>query len=156
MTIQFSYDKKEVLQALRYHFISQRELRLMLILVNVFALTSAALFFFKKVTPLAFLLGSFLWFGFMIVIWFVLPLVIYRKAETFKDHFTMQFGEHEFTLGNERGQRAFPWSTVKKMVESPHFFHLYFDTKSFFLVPKDACEDVVGLRKLMREKVGNS
>ncbi len=154
MTIQFSYDKKKVLQALRYHFISQKELRLMLILVNVFALASAGLFFFKKVTPLAFLLGSFLWFGFMIVIWFVLPSVIYKKADTFKDHFTMHFGDEEFSLGNERGQRSFDWKSVKRMVESPHFFHLYFDTKSFFLVPKEACEDVAGLRRLMQEKIG--
>ena len=25
-------------------------------------------------------------------------------------------------------------------LESPHFFHLYFDSKSFFLVPKEAVE----------------
>lgn len=153
MTIHFSYDKNKVLQALRYHFISQKELRLMLILVNVFALLSAGLFYFKKINPTAFLLGSFLWFGFMIVLWFVLPAVIYRKADTFKDHFSMDLLADHFSLYNERGQRSFPWVSVKRLVESPHFFHLYFDTKSFFLVPKEACEDVVKVRQLMREKI---
>ena len=26
------------------------------------------------------------------------------------------------------------------MMESPHFFHLYFDNRSFFLIPKEAFE----------------
>ena len=42
MKVEFSYDKGQVLQALRYHFLSKKEIRLMIILVNVFALASAA------------------------------------------------------------------------------------------------------------------
>jgi hypothetical protein len=38
MKVSFTYDKKQVLQALRYHFLSRKEIRLMIILVNVFAL----------------------------------------------------------------------------------------------------------------------
>jgi len=26
-------------------------------------------------------------------------------------------------------------------MESPHFFHLYFNAKSFFLIPKEGMED---------------
>jgi len=40
MTIQFGYDKGQVMQALRYHFISRPEIRIMIIVVNVFALGS--------------------------------------------------------------------------------------------------------------------
>src|SRR5215212_12116921 len=105
MTIQFSYDKKQVLQALRYHFLSKREIRLMIILVNVFALLSAALFYFKKILPFAFLVGSVMWFGLMISFWFVLPGTVYRRAATFKDHFIMNFEERSFSVGNERGSR---------------------------------------------------
>jgi len=156
MQISFSYDKKKVIQALRYHFISRPELRIMIILVNVFAFASAALFYFKKIHPLPFLLGSFLWFFFMIVIWFVLPMIIYRRAETFRDKFTMRFDQDGFSLGNERGERSWKYQSVQKMVESPHFFHLYFDARSFFLIPKDACKDEeekVALRRLLRDQI---
>ncbi|TAL41930.1 MAG: YcxB family protein [Chitinophagaceae bacterium] len=156
MTIQFTYDKRQVLQALRYHFITRPELRIMIILVNVFALASAALFFFKKVTVPAFLIGSFLWFGLMISVWFIMPGVVYRRAATFQDHFTMHFEDGQFTLGNERGSRSWPWNALSTFIESPNFFHLYFDSRSFFLVPKNGCksdDEVFQLRQLLKEKV---
>lgn len=156
MTIHFTYDKRQVIQALRYHFITRPELRIMIILVNVFALTAAILFYLKKITPLAFLIGSLLWFGLMISIWFILPGVVYRRAATFQDHFTMDFGEDQFTLGNERGSRSWPWKALSSFLESPHFFHLYFDSRSFFLVPKSGCktsDEVFQLRQLLKEKI---
>ena len=159
MTIHFTYNKNQVLQALRYHFIALREIRLMIILVNVFAFVSAALFYFKKITPLAFLTGSFLWFMLMITFWFILPGAVYRRAATFKDHFTMKFEDDEFSVGNERGQRSWPWKALSKFIESPKFFHLYFDKRSFFLVPKDGFEStdqVHALRQLLKQKVATS
>jgi hypothetical protein len=42
-------------------------------------------------------------------------------------------------------------------IESPHFFHLYIDDKSFFLIPKEACEppaDTHDVRQLLIEKIG--
>jgi hypothetical protein len=155
-TTEFEYDKKQVLQALRYHFISQLEIRLMIILVNVFAFASAALFYFQKITPLAFLVGSFLWFMLMISFWFLLPGAVYRKASTFRDRFVMHFEEDEFSVGNERGSRSWPWKSVIKYQETPNFFHLYFDRRSFFLVPKSALGDSDGvheLRTLLKQKV---
>ena len=156
MTIQFNYEKNQVLQALRYHFLSKREIRIMIILVNVFAFASAALFYFKEITPLAFLTGSFLWFTLMITFWFILPGAVYRRAATFKDHFTMTFEDDEFSVGNERGSRHWHWNALSKFIESPKFFHLYFDKRSFFLVPKDGFEstdDVHALRRLLNQKV---
>jgi len=156
MTIEFSYDKRQVLQALRYHFLGRPEIRLMIILVNVFALFSAALFYFKKVTPLAFLVGSTLWIFIMISFWFVLPGAVYRRASTFQDHFTMQFQSESFSVGNERGSRSWPWSALTKFVETPNFFHLYFDPRSFFLVPKSSFADsdaVFEMRQLLKEKI---
>ncbi|HEY9363236.1 MAG TPA: YcxB family protein [Chitinophagaceae bacterium] len=157
MTIHFDYDKKQVLQALRYHFISRPEIRIMFIVVNVFALVTAALFYFKKVTSFAFLTGSFLWFTLILSFWFFLPGMVYRRADTFRDHFTMNFGEDEFTVGNERGSRAWPWKAVSKFIETPLFFHLYFDSRSFFLVPKSGCKDsdeVYELRQILKNKIG--
>lgn len=156
MIIHFNYNKGQVLQALRYHFISRPEIRIMIIVVNVFALLSAALFFFKKVTPFAFLVGSTLWFVLMITFWFLLPGTVYRKTATFKDHFTMTFESNSFSVGNERGSRSWPWEALKNFIETPHFFHLYFDSRSFFLVPKtgfSSSQEIYEMRQLLKEKV---
>lgn len=156
MTIHFGYEKPLVMQALRYHFISRPEIRIMLILVNVFAIASLILFFLKKVTPFAFMTSSVLWMILMISFWFILPSLVYRRAATFKDHFSMTFEEEGFTLGHERGSRSWPWKALTSFIESPHFFHLYFDSRSFFLVPKSGCknsDEVYELRHLLRDKI---
>lgn len=156
MTIHFSYEKAKVLQALRYHFITRPELKFMVILVNVFALLSAALFYFKVVGPLAFFIGSTLWFIMMVSIWFFLPAIIYRRTETFRHSFSMSFEAENFSLGTERGSKTWPWAALSTFQESPHFFHLYFDSRSFFLVPKSGCksiDEVFELRKMLKEKI---
>jgi YcxB-like protein len=156
MKIHFGYDKKQVIQALRYHFISRPEIRIMLILVNVFALTSITLYALEKITAMAFLVGSFLWIVLMISFWFVLPGLVYRKAITFRHNFSMNFEEEGFTLGHEKGSKYWPWNALKTFIESPHFFHLYFDSRSFLLVPKSGCADPEGiyqLRKILKEKI---
>ena len=156
MTIHFGYQKGQVMQALRYHFISRPEIRIMLILVNVFAIASFTLYFLKKITPLALLVGTFLWIVLMISFWFILPAMVYKRAVTFKHNFSMNFEEDGFTLEHERGGKKWPWTSLKNFIESPHFFHLYFDSRSFLLVPKNGCKDtdeVYALRKLIKEKV---
>lgn len=157
MTIHFDYEKGQVLQALRYHFISRAEIRIMLILVNVFALASITLYAFGKITPTAFLVGSTLWIVLMISFWFVLPGMVYRRSETFRHDFSMEFGTSGFSLRHERGQRSWPYSALSTFIESPHFFHLYFDSRSFLLVPKTGFKDrdeIAELRHLLKEKVG--
>jgi hypothetical protein len=156
MTIQFEYDKKQVIQALRYHFLSRAEIRIMIIAVNVFALMSATLYYLHKITPLAFLIGSLLWFTLMISFWFVLPGAVYKRASTFRDHFIMKFEEDSFSVGNERGSRSWSWKKLSKFIETPHFFHLYFDSRSFFLVPKSgfaSSDDIYEMRQLLKAKV---
>ena len=156
MTIYFGYEKPKVLQALRYHFISRPEIRIMLVLVNVFAIMSITLYALKKITPMAFFIGSFLWVVLMISFWFILPALVYRRAATFKHEFSMTFEEDGFQLAHERGSKTWAWTALKNYLESPHFFHLYFDSRSFFLVPKSGCKDtdeVFELRKLIRSKV---
>jgi len=156
MTISFTYDKRQVMQALRYHFISRPEIRIMIILVNVFALLCAILYYFKKIADFALLTGSFMWLFLMISFWFVMPALVYRRAATFKDSFTMKFEEEGFSLGNERGSKAWPWKALSTFMESPNFFHLYFDSRSFFLVPKNSFsnrDEIYELRQLLKKKV---
>lgn len=151
----FTYSKPKVLQALRYHFISRIEIKTMIILVNLFAILSATLYFFKIVSPLAFLLSSMLWFVLMVSFWYILPGIIYRKASTFKDRFRVSFEDQHMFLENERGSKSWPWKDFSTMLESPHFFHLYFNTRSFFLIPKDAFEnyDLLEIRRFLKEKI---
>ena len=159
MTINFGYEKGQVMQALRYHFISRPEIRVMLILVNVFSLASITLYALGKITAMAFFVGTFLWIVLMISFWFILPGMVYRRAETFKNNFTMNFEQDGFSLGHEKGSRSWPWKALTTFIESPHFFHLYFDSRSFFLVPKSGCKDsdeVFELRQLLKEKVKKS
>jgi len=144
------------MQALRYHFISRPEIRLMIILVNVFALAAITLYYFKFITAFAFLIGSLLWLVLMISFWFVLPMLVYRRAETFRHSFSMNFREEQFTLEHQNGSRAWPWKALSYFMESPHFFHLYFDSRSFLLVPKSGLKDsdeTQQLRHILQEHV---
>jgi hypothetical protein len=152
----FTYSKPKVLQALRFHFISRKEIKIMIILVNVFAILSAVLSFLKIISPFAFILSSLLWFVLMISFWYILPAVIYRKASTFKDTFKVRFEDQHMFLENERGgSKSWPWTAFSTMMESPHFFHLYFNSRSFFLIPKCAFEsaNISGIRKFLKEKI---
>ena len=154
--IHFTYKKPQVIQALRYHFLSKREIRLMIILVNVFALASAVLFYSRRIVAPAFLAGSILWFVLMITFWFVLPSMVYKRASTFQDSFRMQFTDENFTVATGIGSRSFAWKELSTWIETPNFFHLYFDNRSFFLVPKDAfpgTDETYALRQILKEKV---
>lgn len=155
MQYSFSYDKKKVIQALRYHFVQRPEIRILIILVNVFAIFSAVLFYAKKIRPEPFLLGSFIWLMLMATFWYILPNSIYKKAATFQDSFIIDFNTDEVRLENERGFVQWPWQKFSQFFESPHFFHLYFDSKSFFLVPKDGMGEEFKheLRGVLNERI---
>jgi hypothetical protein len=156
MTIHFGYDKKQVIQALRYHFLTRPEIKILLIMVNVFAIASGVLFALQKIQPLAFLFFSLLWFILMLVIWRILPGSIYKKAHTFQDEFSLTFQEEGVVLQNNRGTKDWSWKLFTKFLESPYFFHLYFDTRSFFLVPKDAFKDMADVqeaRQMLKLKI---
>ena len=156
MTIHFGYDKKQVIQALRYHFLNRPEIKILLIFVNVFAITSAILFYLNIIQALSFLFFSMLWILLMLVIWRILPGSIYRRSATFRDHFSMSFEEDRVVLETERGAKGWAWNKFSHFVESPYFFHLYFDSRSFFLVPKDSFQDITEIqlaRQLLRTKI---
>lgn len=151
----FEYNKQKTIQALRYHFISRKEIKVMMILVNVFAVLSAGLFYWKKISPLAFLLSSLLWFIMMILFWFLLPQLIYKKSSSFKDSFKVSIDEHSFTLQHQKASKNWEWRSFSNWMESPHFFHLYFNSTSFFLIPKDAfeVEEVESARNYFKKNI---
>lgn len=108
-----------------------------MILVNVFAITSAILFFTKKIRPEPFLLGALIWLLLLLAVWYFLPYSIYKKTDTFLQQFTVAIQEQNLELSNQHGIASWPWEKFESFTESPHFFHLYFNSKSFFLIPKD-------------------
>ncbi len=156
MEFGFSYTKSKVLQALRFHFISRPEIKIIMILVNVFAITSAALFYFKKIRPEPFLLGSFIWLALMVSVWYLLPYTIYKKNTTFKDAFKIDFGDGGVHLENPKGYSNWEWRNFSRWMETPHFIHLYFTEKSFFLVPKEELTDDKKheLRGILNKNIG--
>ncbi len=157
MVVNIHYEKPKVIQALRYHFITRPEIKTMIIVVNVFAIITLILYSFKKITPLASLTGSVLWIVLMISFWFILPAMVYARNTTFKNDFTMKFNDEGFTLAHVNGSKSWPWKALATYKESPHFFHLYFDSRSFFLIPKNGItepEGVFNLRKMLNEKTG--
>jgi hypothetical protein len=92
----------------------------------------------------------------MIAFWFIMPHAVYRKASTFEDTFKMTFGEHIVRLENERGFTEWDWTKFTTYFESPHFIHLYFNSRAFFLVPKEAAEEENNLtliRDLLQRKI---
>jgi len=156
MRINVSYKKPQVLQALRYHFISKPEIKFMMILVNVFALLAAGLFAFKLISPLPFLMSSVLWLSMMVAFWLWLPALIYRRSKTFKDHFTVSIEENHLFIETEKGKKSWAWREFTNFYETPGFFHLYFDSRSFFLMPKDAfanSDELHEARQLMRSSI---
>ncbi len=92
-----------------------------------------------------------LWFLMMILFWFLLPNIIYKRAQTFKDRFKATLGNNELVIENDRGSRSWEWSEFSTWMESPHFFHLYFNARSFFIIPKEAFagEEEYAARKIL-------
>ncbi|RFM29710.1 YcxB family protein [Deminuibacter soli] len=155
MQLSFSYDRKKVIQGLRYHFITRPEIRILVILVNVFAIVAAVLFYMKKIRPEPFLLGSCLWLLMMMTFWYILPVTIYKRSATFKDRFSIFLNETNVRLENGRGYVNWEWKQFAHYFESPNFFHLYFSARSFFLLPKEnmTAEFSHELRGLLGRKI---
>ena len=141
MQISFIYQKGKVLQALRYHFVSRREIKIMVILINVFAIVSAILLFMKKIRPEPFLLSSFIWVIMALSIWYILPTMVYRKSSAFLDRYTAFISDKGLQISTSRGEVFWPWKGFVKHLETPHHFHLYFNEKSFFLIPKEVMNE---------------
>ena len=156
MTIQFGYNKRQVLDGLRGHFFARPEIRTMVIIINVFAILSAILFALKKIQALPFLLFSVLWFILWISVRRLLPLSIYKKSATFRDTFTLTLEERGIVLETKKGNQLWTWEDFSGFKETLYFFHIYFNSRSFFMIPKDSFKDITEIqaaRKLLKERI---
>jgi hypothetical protein len=137
MAIQLQFNKATVLQALRYHFIKQSEIKALMVIVNIYAIATAILLYYKKIRPELFLLGSVLWIVLMLLFWYILPWWFYRKTQLFKYEWQFSFNQLGANMVCPQGEAAWEWAEVKHYFESPGFFHFYFGPKSFFIIPKE-------------------
>ena len=137
MPYLINYNKAQVLQALRYHFMKQSEIKTLMIVVNVYAITTGILLFIKKIRPELFLLGSILWIILLLLFWFAMPAIFYRKANLFKQDWQFSFDQTEANLFSSIGSAQWSWKELTHYFESPYFFHFYFGPKTFFLIPKE-------------------
>ena len=120
MSHTISYKKSEVLQALRYHFIKQKEIKSLMIIVNIYAIITAVLLFMKKIRPEPFLLGSILWILLMGFFWFILPNLFYKKTTLFKEEWEFDYNQQEARLLSKLGEASWSWDTVTYYFESPY------------------------------------
>jgi hypothetical protein len=80
-----------------------------------------------------------------------MPGAVYKRSETFKESFTIYFQPGYIALENKNGRVEWEWNRFTNYFETPNFFHLYFSSKSFFLVPIDSIstEEKSAIRKLL-------
>ncbi|MCX6202929.1 MAG: YcxB family protein [Bacteroidetes bacterium] len=154
MSIEVNYQKAHVLEALRYHFIKQPEIKTLMIVVNVYAIFTGILLFMKKIRPELFLLGSVLWIVLLLLFWYVMPAVFYKKTALFTYHWDFSFDTQKASLQSMQGTAEWNWAEVTHYFESPHFFHIYFGPKTFFLIPTEnlASELRQELRTILQHK----
>jgi len=128
----------------------------MVIIINVFAILSAILFFFKKIQALPFLLFSVLWFCLWISVRRLLPLSIYKKSATFRDTFVLTIEDRGILLETRKGSQLWTWDDFSGFKETLYFFHIYFNARSFFMIPKDSFKDlseIQAARKMLKERI---
>jgi hypothetical protein len=155
MTVHFTYDKPKVLQALRYHFINKKDIRLMLILVNLVSLISAALYFARKIEPTVFLMTSLMWVVLMILFWLLMPRMIYNRTRTFQEDFDVSINDSALKLEHSQGGRTWQYADFINWFESPYFLHLYVGPNSFFIIPKEpfSMEQLQEVREIFRNHI---
>jgi hypothetical protein len=156
MTVQFNYDRQKVLQALRYHFINKKDIRFMLILVNIVSLVSAGLYFARLIEPTVFLMTSLMWIILMILFWFLMPRMIYKRTRTFQEQFSADINDERLILEHSQGGRTWQYKDFVSWFESPHFLHLYVGPNSFFMIPKESFSDtqLQEVRGIFKAQIG--
>lgn len=142
MQITFRYEKTAVINALRTHFVSRRETKILRILMVVFFLL-ALWAYTKGIVPYSLVVVLFAVIILLtIVFWFILPKSIYRKTRTFAEpSITLDVNDEGISISTHGGAHRLPWSSFNRVLESPVFYYLYRSNNSFFLIPADAFPD---------------
>ena len=76
----------------------------------------------------------------MLSFWLILPMKIYRGTHTFRERLNIDFRPTEMVIKHSGGQKVWSYSSFQSIKETPDFFYLYVDARSFFLIPQEAFE----------------
>lgn len=140
MHIQFRYNREDVINALRFHFMQRGEIKVFRNTFAILLLATIAGYVFRLVNVSALVGIIAMVLLICCVFWFMLPISIYNKSLTFKENIRLGYNEEGLMIGTAMGERPQSWNSFSQIVETPTFFFLYRDKKSFFLVPVDAFE----------------
>ncbi|WP_212001527.1 YcxB family protein [Chitinophaga sp. HK235] len=160
MQLEFSYNKGDVLHALRYHFMQRGEIKVFRNTLIILLLATIAGYSFNLVTPgtLSGIAVMVLLLG--LVFWYLLPISIYNKAATFKDNIQLRYSDEGIQISTSASdhERSISWKSFYRVVETKKFFFLYRDKKSFFLIPISAfkTEDAYELFSTMMKSKFNT
>lgn len=137
--LQFTYNREEVINALRFHFLRRGEIKVFRNTLIILLIAAIAGYLFRVVNFNA-LLGICVM---MIIIgwafWYLLPVSTYNKAATFKDNIRLRYNEEGLAISTgTTGERSLSWRNFSQIVETRSFFFLYRDKRSFFLIPTSA------------------
>lgn len=136
MELHFQYEERNVINALRFHFMNRPEIKLfktILIVTIVFVFVG----YFTNFITLKTLVWIFLLLIVLILFfWYILPFSVYKRAKTFKEpEITLRCTEDTLTIVTKQGESRIPWSRFSSVVETQACFYLYRTNKSFFLIP---------------------
>lgn len=139
MQITFHYHKTAVINALRTHFLSRRETKILRILLIIFFLIGLWAYT-KGIIPYALVVVLFLVIVLLtVVFWFILPKSIYKKTRTFAEpSITLDLNEEGLSIDTHAGAHRLPWTNFSRVLETPDFFYLYRSNNAFFLIPASA------------------
>lgn len=142
MPLRFHYDKTEVINALRFHFMSRGEIKVFQVALMIL-IVSAFIGYWMDLINLQVVVWLFLLFIVLILIfWFILPHSVYKKARTFREpEIHLDCDEQSLSIGTQSGNHSIPWNRFERIVETKDFFYLYQNNKTFFLVPAKVFKD---------------
>ncbi|MRG49114.1 hypothetical protein GFS24_28650 [Chitinophaga sp. SYP-B3965] len=138
--LQFTYNREEVINALRSHFLRRGEIKVFRNTLIILLIATVTGYLFHVVN-----FNALLGISTMMVIlgwafWYLLPVSTYNKAATFKDNIRLRYNEEGMAISTGPGERALSWKSFSQIVETNSFFFLYKDKRSFFLIPTSAFE----------------
>ena len=135
VAFQFSYNKEEVISALRYHFLRRTEILVLGWALLVFFLFTLFGTFFH-LFPLPVFFAVFLMIVILMVIfWYLLPFSLYTKSATFQESILLKGEEDYLSINTHFSEKRVSWNSFIQVVQTRDFLFLYRDKKSFFLIP---------------------
>lgn len=95
----------------------------------------------------------------MILIYFILPKIMFKKNKVGKDaENRFVFKEETFEIeggnGNASGKSEIKYSVIHKIYETKEFMYIYINSRQAYVVDKETVSDEATLRDLLISEVG--